>query len=262
MSALTKRVKTRFLSGAISLAALVLLSGGISQPAFCRGGGGVSGGGVHVSSGSYHSSGFHSSGFHGYGNGSGGGGFEIGFAIIGFVVLPLTLWLFLMGGNRAKLRPRATKLSWNGVDHESIKTSVEETYFKIQQAWTELDQSYCRNAVTDALFLKHKAKTDAMLVIEQRNVLQQIKLLNFVPVELSDCPTENGTVWIWLEGSMIDYTINTKSEAVISGSTTAASNFTELWKFVRQNGTWLLDEIRQTTNYAVTDQALELSQKS
>jgi hypothetical protein len=47
---------------------------------------------------------------------------------------------------------------------------------------------------------------------------------------------------------MIDYTIDDTNNRLVSGDSTKAESFTELWKFVRIGNTWVLDEIDQNVS--------------
>ena len=44
---------------------------------------------------------------------------------------------------------------------------------------------------------------------------------------------------------MIDYAIDTTNNEVVSGDPNEAEHFCELWKYVRRNNNWVLDEIDQ-----------------
>ena len=51
-------------------------------------------------------------------------------------------------------------------------------------------------------------------------------------------------MWVYIKAKMIDYTIDDRTMEVISGSKNSAS-FVEYWKLIKENGCWVLDEIRQ-----------------
>src|SRR5690606_29632871 len=77
------------------------------------------------------------------------------------------VWLGVSVERKARQERKIPALlfSWSHVsDSRLTRERVEEVYFKIQEAWTSRDQSICRAYVTDRLFSKHKAQTDAMLV--------------------------------------------------------------------------------------------------
>ena len=49
--------------------------------------------------------------------------------------------------------------------------------------------------------------------------------------------------WVFIEGSLIDATLNGRTGQPMRGTGADGAGFTELWKFVRGPGGWVLDEI-------------------
>lgn len=131
-----------------------------------------------------------------------------------------------------------------GWNMEALKNRVAECYFKVQEAWTERDQDIARGYMSRRLYDKHKAETDQMIAKGERNVLKDIDLLEARIVEAVDY-TDNSRdqFWVYIKGAMIDYKAREPGGEVISGKPHEQEKFTELWKFTREGGRWVLDEI-------------------
>lgn len=185
----------------------------------------------------------------GGGGGGGGGG-----------ILALILWPFFIAygafmthlvfkknqeAQRLADRLRQSDSAWN---MDKISARVQDTYFKIQEAWMARDQSICRDFVSDKLYSKHKMQTDEMIKQHRTNILQDINLLDTKVVQISDFKDNTrDSLWVWIKGSMIDYIQGDKAGQLISGDKNTPHSFTEFWKFVRQGDNWVLDEIHQTS---------------
>ena len=76
-------------------------------------------------------------------------------------------------------------------------------------------------------------------------MLEQINLKDAKIVEIIDFEDDTkDAFWVLIHGSMIDYTIDEKTGAVVDGSKEDES-FEELWRFKRERHGWVLDEIDQ-----------------
>jgi predicted lipid-binding transport protein (Tim44 family) len=129
-------------------------------------------------------------------------------------------------------------------DPDSIERRVDHVFYNVQEAWMERDQDIARDCGSDRLYAKHKAETDRMLADHRTNVLESITLDKITVVEVEDSGDESRDhLWAMLKGSMYDYTVDDRTETLLSGSNTSAERFSELWKFVRGANDWVLDEI-------------------
>jgi len=88
--------------------------------------------------------------------------------------------------------------------------------------------------------------TDAMIARREKNILDEIELLDSQAVSVEDhTGCGNDVLWIYLTGSMIDYKINEDTGYKISGDMSKKEKFNELWKFIKNaEGEWVLDEIK------------------
>ena len=139
-----------------------------------------------------------------------------------------------------------TDASW---DPESIKRRVERMYFKVQEAWMQRDQSIAQGFMSDRLYQKHKMQTDLMRSEHRKNVLEEITLTQAKVINVSVCADDSKDgVWVYIEGSMIDYMVNDQTGKEIAGSTSKSEHFAEVWKLIRGRTGWVLDEIEQGAN--------------
>ncbi len=128
---------------------------------------------------------------------------------------------------------------------DRIKARIEETYFKVQEAWRERNQDIAREYMSQRLYNKHKLQTDDMLRRGIKNVMENINLKQARIVEVLDYrDNAKDSFWALITGSMIDYTVLEKTGEFIYGEKKNRS-FKELWRFIREDHGWVLDEIDQ-----------------
>ena len=124
-----------------------------------------------------------------------------------------------------------------------MKYRIEQTFFKVQEAWMERDQSICRDFVSDRLYQRHEAQTDRLKALGHKNIMNGVSLEKATIVEIADYKNDDKDVFLAnIEGSMVDYVIDEKTEVLIEGEKERA-HFRELWKFRRIENDWKLDEI-------------------
>ena len=175
--------------------------------------------------------------------------------VIGLVVLPV--WIAWVLIKKAKTKAtdilhthqlhQAAKLDpiW---DEDAIKARVEKVFFTVQRAWMARDQQIAKAFVTERLYDKHKLQTDIMLEQHEKNMLQNLNLLEVQVVRVDDSANKaKDKLWTRIRASMIDFMINEK-DGRIKGSTSQVQEFIEVWKFVRGPDGWLLDEIDQNVS--------------
>ena len=193
--------------------------------------------------------------------GGGGGGSD---AVVGggiwavvLAVIVLPVWVVWVLIKKAKIKAtdilhthqlhQAAKLDsfW---DEDAIKARVEKVFFTVQRAWMARDQQIAKDFVTERLYDKHRLQTDIMLEQHEKNMLQNLNLLEVQVVKVDDSvDNAKDKLWTRIRASMIDFMINEK-DGRTTGSTSQAKEFVEIWKFVRGPGGWLLDEIDQNVS--------------
>ena len=181
--------------------------------------------------------------------GGGGGGSGKG-GIINLFVLPICIAYSLFVSflvfkkNRDSEKALEKAMVDRAWDPDVIKHRIKVVYFKVQEAWTARDQRIAKDCLSEKLYDEHKRQTDQMRIDGIKNVLEQISLDRARIVEVLDFQDDSkDQFWVHIEGSMADYKVNDRTGDVVEGKRGKSESFKELWKFVRVNHGWVLDEI-------------------
>lgn len=219
------------------------------MPAFARAGGGSSGssGGGSSSSGSstrhHHYSGNRSQDFI-------GSIFSM-LGVVGVVILIPSIPMIVYR-NRVRKKSKQTKEILETIqntdniwDEKDILRRAEDIYYHVQEAWTNNDTDALKPYVTPHLYEQWKTKLVWQEMRNERNVLENIKLLRSAIVGVQDYKDNNKDYcWIYIEGSMKDYTLNTETQVMTDG-TKKQTSFVEYWKLLRIEDEFYLEEILQ-----------------
>ena len=132
--------------------------------------------------------------------------------------------------------------------YKNIEKQVIDTYYIVQNAWTNMDMKLAKEYMDDDLYELFRQKIEWMKIGNKRNILKKIKLINLKPVSVIDDEDDSkDLIWFYIKGSMVDYTINTKTNEIIDGKNTILGiPFVEYWKFVRKDNKWVLSKILQS----------------
>jgi predicted lipid-binding transport protein (Tim44 family) len=148
---------------------------------------------------------------------------------------------------------------WN---HRNMMATVEQVFFKVQKAWMERNQDLAMDVMSERIYQKHKLQTDEMIANGTKNVLAKMNLEAIMIISISDyIDNSQDTFSVFLKGSMIDYTIDDKTNAVISGDNSKPETFKEIWTFIRDRQKWKLDEIDQDVSMGDIDRSKTFSEK-
>ena len=130
--------------------------------------------------------------------------------------------------------------------YKNIEKRVIETFYIVEEAWTNNDISNAKDYMDKDLYENFKSKLEWMDINNRRNILKKIRLVNLKPVSVYDDKDDNkDLIWFYIKGKMIDYIVDTKTKSIVSGDTKNKS-FVEFWKFVKNdNNEWVLSEILQ-----------------
>lgn len=234
------------------LLAIMVLSGHYTEAsARAGGGGGRSGGGSRS---------YSSSRSHGHNRGPATpfenfigtvclGLFGLAFSLIGLENLNFYRLLKQKSGEAKAMLDQIKRAdpSW---DPEHIRDRVRKTYFSVQRAWMARNQDLAKEFISEKLYRMHKMMTDAMIARHEKNILDEIELIDSKAVSVEDhAGCDRDILWIYITGAMIDYKINEDTGYKISGDMTKKETFNELWKFIKNaEGEWVLDEIKNKAN--------------
>lgn len=164
-------------------------------------------------------------------------------------------------GAKAKLKKKKEKsvskiknladndMNWN---YKDIQRDVEDAFYNVNTAWMERNQDLAKDYMSNKIYEKHKSQTEWMEVKKEKNVLEKIKLISSLPVEIEDFDgTDNDYMWIHIEAEAIDYVINEETFDIVSGIKDRIVPYEEFWKFIKINNRWVLDEIRQKDQFNI-----------
>ncbi len=133
----------------------------------------------------------------------------------------------------------------NAWKFSDIQKIVEESFYTIQNAWSQLDMTPAKQYMSQELFESFSIKLNWMKLRKEKNILENISLIKALPVAVYDDKDNNRDhIWFYIKGRMVDYTVDTETMIKINGNTTA-TNFVEYWQFIRKDDNWVLNKILQ-----------------
>jgi predicted lipid-binding transport protein (Tim44 family) len=231
---------------------------------FSGGGGGFSGGG----GGGIHTGPI----FVGGGYGGGGGSALIGFLIIGVIILLVVVFLVSKARHQGRLAgitphpyptsntaayspgsfpvdiaPGAAPVSVGpeaGIaaiqahdpefNIETFKSSVERSFFVVEEAWSELKPDMSRRVMADGLWQQHRTQIQGYQTNGTRNVLDGLAVGR---VDLMSASTDDqfDTITVRIFAACADYDINVASGKVVRGNKKDMENWQEDWIFQRSS---------------------------
>jgi predicted lipid-binding transport protein (Tim44 family) len=126
-----------------------------------------------------------------------------------------------------------------------VKTA-QDIFFKVQGAWNKQDTATLSTLCGRELMQSWEEELSQLRARNQQNRMENIALRES---EISEAWTENGEdfVTVRLRANLLDYTIDAKSGAVVSGSNSDPVEFEEYWTFNRPVGpnSWKLSAVQQ-----------------
>lgn len=215
-----------------------------ASPAFARAGGGGGGGGGGAGAGGV----LHAK-----------GGWIVLVIQIGLLGIGVITWISIRYFVAKKSEEAKEVMLSAAVEDPAWETAevlrrIEEIFFKVQIAWMERDQSIAKEWMSEKLFEKHKKQTDQMVAEHRKNILKKMKLLGAKVVEARDFPGgDKDSMWVYIEGSMVDYTVDDRTNRWAGGGRLRPVKFEELWKLVRAPHGWVLDEIKPVEDFELEE---------
>lgn len=154
--------------------------------------------------------------------------------------------------------PGQETLPLSGIDYRSLTAmdpnfapdtflkTAQDLFFKVQGAWNKQDTTGLRSLCGDQLMKTWEEELTQLKLRGQRNRMDNIALRDS---EISEVWTENGEDYITVRfhANLLDYTVDEKSGAVVSGSDSETVKFEEYWTFSRPVGPnpWKLSAVQQ-----------------
>ncbi|MEX0802213.1 MAG: Tim44 domain-containing protein, partial [Candidatus Binatia bacterium] len=153
---------------------------------------------------------------------------------------------------------RETPPSHNDVDYGSLTMmdrsfdpnqflkTAQDTFFKVQGAWNKQDTAALSRLCGTELMQSWQEELSRLGARGQQNRMENIALSSS---EISEAWTETGQdfITVRLQANLLDYSVDTKSGAVVSGSDSEPIQFEEYWTFSRPVGpnAWKLTAVQQ-----------------
>jgi predicted lipid-binding transport protein (Tim44 family) len=119
-----------------------------------------------------------------------------------------------------------------GFDERTFLDRAQTAFFKIQQAWMARNQDIARDAMSDALYERHKMQTDQLIAAHQIDVLENIVIGHAKIVEVTAGKPFDSIV-VAFTASMTDYTIDENTKQLVDGER-VPTTFTEFWTYIRR----------------------------
>jgi predicted lipid-binding transport protein (Tim44 family) len=131
-------------------------------------------------------------------------------------------------------------------DPDRFLKTAQDTFFKVQGAWNKQDTAVLGTLCGRELMQTWEEELSQLRARNQQNRMENIALRES---EITEVWTENGEdfITVRLHANLLDYTVDAKSGAVVSGSNSDSIEFTEYWTFSRPVGpnSWKLTAVQQ-----------------
>jgi predicted lipid-binding transport protein (Tim44 family) len=131
-------------------------------------------------------------------------------------------------------------------DPNRFLKTAQDIFFKVQGAWNKQDTVALRSLCGSELMQTWQQELSDLRARGQQNKMENIALRES---EITEAWTENGQDYITvrLHANLLDYTVDTKSGAVVNGDSSEPVEFEEYWTFTRPVGAnpWKLTAVQQ-----------------
>jgi len=135
-------------------------------------------------------------------------------------------------------------------DANALVSSTRDTFFDVQAALTARDMGRVRDKITPEMYSNLQLQCEELRAAGRTNRVERADLRRS---EITEAWQESGRdyVTVYFAGSLLDYTVDDATGAVVEGSSTQRENVEEFWTFTRSVGPnpWRLSAIQtaQTT---------------
>ena len=130
-------------------------------------------------------------------------------------------------------------------DPEMFATVARNAFLEVQQAVAQRDVTWLRDRVAPEIYATLQAQCDRLRAARHTNHVEQIRISR---AQVTEAWQESGRDYVTalIAASLLDYTVDDATGAVVEGSKSAAQNVEEYWTFVRSVGNtpWQLTAIQ------------------
>jgi predicted lipid-binding transport protein (Tim44 family) len=131
-------------------------------------------------------------------------------------------------------------------DPNQFLKTAQDTFFKVQGAWNKQDTATLNRLCGSELMQSWQEELSRLSASGQQNRMENIALSSS---EITEAWTESGQdfITVRLNANLLDYTVDKRSGAVVSGSADEPIHFEEYWTFSRPVGpnAWKLTAVQQ-----------------
>lgn len=130
-------------------------------------------------------------------------------------------------------------------DRSEIQERVRESYYRIQECWRDRDLEKGHPYLGQKMQQEFQTKFEWSRMRHEVFVMEGIQLLDAILVEAeNEDGDDRDYIWYLIHGKMIDYVYHEETGERLKGSR-KMEDFFEYWRFVLEDGNWVLDEICQ-----------------
>ncbi len=130
-------------------------------------------------------------------------------------------------------------------DAEAFATVARNAFLEVQQGVAQRDVTWLRDRIAPELYATLQAQCDRLRAARHTNHVEQIRIQR---AQVTEAWQESGRDFVTahIAASLLDYTVDDSSGAVVDGSKSAAQNVEEFWTFTRPvgNNPWQLTAIQ------------------
>jgi len=141
---------------------------------------------------------------------------------------------------------RSLTMMDRGFEPERFLKTAQDLFFKIQGAWNKQDTTALGALCGTELMQNWHEELSQQRARGQQNRMENISLRES---EISEAWTENGAdfITVRLHANLLDYTVESNTGKVVSGSDSEPIEFEEYWTFSRPVGpnSWKLTAVQQ-----------------
>jgi predicted lipid-binding transport protein (Tim44 family) len=127
----------------------------------------------------------------------------------------------------------------------ALVSTARDTFFDVQAALTARDMGRVRDKITPEMYSNLQLQCEDLRAAGRTNRVERADLRRS---EITEAWQESGSdyVTIYFAGSLLDYTVEDATGAVVQGSSTQRENLEEFWTFTRSVGpnAWRLSAIQ------------------
>ena len=131
-------------------------------------------------------------------------------------------------------------------DPRQFSDTASDLFFRVQGAWMGRDLNPVRDLLTPEMYEAMQKDCDRLRAERRIDRMENIAVRS---VEVTEAWQENGRDYVTVRflASLLDYTIDERTNEVVQGSRTEPVKFEEFWTFVRPVGPnpWRLSAIQQ-----------------